>query len=114
MRGAMVSCRVRSSRRGLYQRRLIMFTRRDASTSTQPSREEPRSRTEQPTTTASPMTTPPPAQTPAAQAPAPQPAQAAASGNQSVIAADDTFEGQIKTGTGVRVLGTVRGGIESE
>jgi cytoskeletal protein CcmA (bactofilin family) len=34
--------------------------------------------------------------------------------NESIIAAEDTFEGQIKTTTGVRVLGTVHGSITSE
>ena len=38
----------------------------------------------------------------------------AATQGESLIAADDTFEGEIKTTTGVRVLGTVRGTIESE
>ena len=33
---------------------------------------------------------------------------------ESFIAQEDTFEGQLKTTNGVRVLGTVRGGIESE
>lgn len=33
---------------------------------------------------------------------------------ESIIAREDTFEGQIKTTTGVRVMGTVRGTIESQ
>jgi len=33
---------------------------------------------------------------------------------ESMIAQEDTFEGQIKTITGVRVMGTVRGTIESQ
>ncbi len=33
---------------------------------------------------------------------------------ESLIAQEDTFEGQLKTSNGVRVLGTVRGGIDSE
>jgi cytoskeletal protein CcmA (bactofilin family) len=33
---------------------------------------------------------------------------------ESIIAQEDTFEGQIKTTTGVRVMGTVRGTIESQ
>lgn len=32
---------------------------------------------------------------------------------ESLVARDDTFEGQLRTTRGVRVLGTVRGGIES-
>ena len=32
----------------------------------------------------------------------------------SIIAQEDTFEGQIRTTTGVRVMGTVRGTIESQ
>lgn len=38
----------------------------------------------------------------------------AATPGESLIAAEDTFEGEIKTTIGVRVLGTVRGTIESE
>jgi cytoskeletal protein CcmA (bactofilin family) len=33
---------------------------------------------------------------------------------ESVISREDTLDGQLKTVTGVRVLGTVRGGIESQ
>jgi cytoskeletal protein CcmA (bactofilin family) len=33
---------------------------------------------------------------------------------ESILAKEDTFEGQIKTTTGVRVMGTVRGTIESQ
>jgi len=40
--------------------------------------------------------------------------EATAATNESVIAHDDTLEGQLKTVTGVRILGTVRGGIESQ
>lgn len=35
-------------------------------------------------------------------------------GAESLIAQEDTFEGEVKTNTGVRVLGTVRGTIESQ
>jgi cytoskeletal protein CcmA (bactofilin family) len=38
----------------------------------------------------------------------------AAASNESLIAQEDTFEGNLKTATGVRVLGTVRGSIESQ
>ena len=40
--------------------------------------------------------------------------QAAGPDAESIIAQEDTFEGQIKTTTGVRVMGTVRGTIESQ
>ncbi len=40
--------------------------------------------------------------------------QASGPDAESIIAQEDTFEGQIKTSTGVRVMGTVRGTIESE
>ena len=83
-----------------------MFTRRDASTPAQPARDEPLHRTEPQAATpipSTPTTTPPAAAQPATGAPA-----------ESLIAQDDTFEGQLKTTNGVRVLGTVRGGIESE
>lgn len=33
--------------------------------------------------------------------------------NETVIAREDTFEGQLRTSRGVRILGTVRGSIES-
>jgi len=33
--------------------------------------------------------------------------------DESLIAREDTFEGQLRTTRGVRILGTVRGGIES-
>ncbi len=38
----------------------------------------------------------------------------AAQSSESIIAQEDTFEGEVKTATGVRVLGTVRGTIESQ
>ena len=34
--------------------------------------------------------------------------------SESVISREDTLDGELKTVTGVRVLGTVRGGIESQ
>lgn len=86
-----------------------MFTRRDASTPAQPAREDPVSRTEQP---APPAPVPTPSAPMATSLPPAQPT--AGSGMESLIAAEDTFEGTLKTATGVRVLGTVRGGIESQ
>ena len=83
-----------------------MFSRRDASTPGQTPHDEPLTRPEQQAVApfqASPMAIP----TTSAQSPATNMAE-------SVIAKEDTFEGQIKTGTGVRVQGTVRGNIESQ
>lgn len=89
-----------------------MFTRRDASTPSQPGRDDTLGRADQPVLT--PAAAPPSAPAPMA-APAPAPiAQAAGSANESLIAREDTFEGTLKTATGVRVQGTVRGGIESQ
>ena len=85
-----------------------MFSRRDANTPSQPTREESLSRTEHAIPAPIPSTPPP-----AAPAPTPAPLDAHIQ-NESVIAQDDTFEGQLKTVAGVRVLGTVRGGIESQ
>jgi cytoskeletal protein CcmA (bactofilin family) len=39
---------------------------------------------------------------------------AARSADESLIAREDTFEGQLNTTRGVRIMGTVRGGIESQ
>lgn len=39
---------------------------------------------------------------------------APAQSTESLLAQEDTFEGEIKTSTGVRVLGTVRGTIDSQ
>ena len=86
-----------------------MFTRRDASTPGQPTREDPMGRTEQP---APPV--PAPAPSPPLAAPQATAQPATTGGTESLIAAEDTFEGTLKTATGVRVLGTVRGGIESQ
>src|SRR5687768_16497612 len=80
-----------------------MFSRRDASNTSQPVRDEPVNRVETPIST--PIATP---------APAPAPTQQATTTNESLIAQEDTFEGQLKTANGVRVLGTVRGSIESQ
>jgi cytoskeletal protein CcmA (bactofilin family) len=83
-----------------------MFSRRDASNTSQPVRDEPVNRVETPIST--PIATPAPA-------PAPAPTQqASTTTNESLIAQEDTFEGQLKTANGVRVLGTVRGSIESQ
>lgn len=83
-----------------------MFTRRDAST------------TERSSTDDSQRTTTPTPPVPAPQPPVPQPApvQANAGRNtdESLIAREDTFEGQLNTTRGVRIMGTVRGGIESQ
>lgn len=83
-----------------------MFTRRDASTTDRPSTDDTQR-------TATPTPAPTVAHQPTI---APQPAaQPVASRNadESLIAREDTFEGQIRTARGVRVLGTVRGNIES-
>src|SRR3712207_6336309 len=50
---------------------------------------------------------------PAADASAMPHAEAIPPANETVIAPDDTFEGQLRTSKGVRILGTVRGSIES-
>ena len=81
-----------------------MFTRRDASSPAQPQQTEPLNRTE-------PLTPAPIQSTPVA---APQAPQATGAPTESLIAQEDTFDGTLKTASGVRVLGTVRGGIESE
>jgi cytoskeletal protein CcmA (bactofilin family) len=41
-------------------------------------------------------------------------ANTARNSDESLIAREDTFEGQLNTTRGVRVMGTVRGGIESQ
>jgi cytoskeletal protein CcmA (bactofilin family) len=50
---------------------------------------------------------------PADEAPIPPQAEPSAQPTETVIARDDTFEGQLRTSKGVRILGTVRGAIES-
>ncbi len=83
-----------------------MFTRRDASP------------TDRSTTDDLQRTTTPTPPTPVVQPTVPQPVaiQSSASRNsdESLIAREDTFEGQLNTTRGVRVMGTVRGGIESQ
>src|SRR5688572_6268714 len=81
-----------------------MFSRRDASKTSEPIRDEPVGRVERP------APIPAPAVEPAA---APM-QEAAASGNESLIAQEDIFEGTLRTANGVRVLGTVNGTIESQ
>lgn len=83
-----------------------MFTRRDASASDRSTTDETRTATPTP-----PVAVPQPAPTPA---PTPQThATTARNGDESLVAREDTFEGQLNTTRGVRILGTVRGGIES-
>ncbi len=91
-----------------------MFSRRDASNTSQTGREEPMPIGRMESSVSAPVTSAP--STPLA-APAPQASTApaaAATPNESIIAQDDVLEGQLKTTSGVRVLGTVRGGIESD
>lgn len=88
-----------------------MFSRRDAS-----STDRDRTTTEETQRTATPTPTPTPPQ-PAAQQPMQQPAPPRSTmtrnDDESLIAPEDTFEGQLRTTRGVRILGTVRGSIES-
>ena len=92
-----------------------MFTRRDP----QPSKTTPETRQEPelaPTVIARPEPLAPQPEPVAAQPPVaatPQPA-AADPQSMSLVAAGDTFEGKLITTNGVRVLGTVRGSIESK
>lgn len=83
-----------------------MFTRRDAST------------TERSSTDDSQRTTTPTPPVPAPQPPVPQPAPVQANAprnaDESLVAREDTFEGQLNTTRGVRIMGTVRGGVESQ
>lgn len=85
-----------------------MFSRRDASNT-----ERDRQTSEDVLRTAPPTPTPTPQSTFAPATPVETP-MAAANTDESLIAREDTFEGQLKTKRGVRVLGTVLGGIESE
>jgi cytoskeletal protein CcmA (bactofilin family) len=83
-----------------------MFSRRDASTTD-------RSATDDVQRTApSAPSIPAPQPAVAQQITTPQPI-AARSPEESLVAPEDTFEGQLRTTRGVRVMGTVRGGIES-
>lgn len=83
-----------------------MFTRRDASNNDRSQADDTTTRT------------PPPAPPLPVQQPAPSVAPVAQtnirSSDESLVAREDTFEGQLRTARGVRVMGTVRGGIESE
>lgn len=82
-----------------------MFTRRDASNNDRPQADDTQ------------RTAPPAPPLPVQQ---PSPIQATATSansrhpDESLVAREDTFEGQLRTARGVRVMGTVRGGIESE
>lgn len=79
--------------------------RRDAS-----STDRDRTTTEEAQRTAPPA--PPPPQ-PAVQQSTPPRSTMVRNDDESLIAREDTFEGQLRTTRGVRILGTVRGGIES-
>lgn len=86
-----------------------MFNRRDATTADRPNQDEAHRTPMVPPTTFE--TTSPSLSTPAPAAPpAARPAQ---NGDESLVAREDTFDGNLKTTRGVRVLGTVRGTIES-
>ncbi len=92
-----------------------MFSRRDASPTTndRPSTERPPQGDLHPPTPA--PVAPQPVAQQAAPRPAPAPAAPATAHNadESLVAREDTFEGQLNTTRGVRILGTVRGTIES-
>lgn len=81
-----------------------MFTRRDASPTDRSTADD----VQRPVTP-----TPPPAPQPALTQPAAAQPTAARNTDESLVAREDTFEGQLRTNRGVRVMGTVRGGIES-
>lgn len=81
-----------------------MFSRRDAS-SDRPTTDD----VQRAASTTQPIPSPQPA---APQIATPQ-QTAVRNPEESLVARDDTFEGQLRTTRGVRVLGTVRGGIES-
>jgi len=83
-----------------------MFTRRDASS-------QDRSNVDESQRNAVPTPTISAPQPMLAQPVAPQTSMARHA-DESLVAREDTFEGQLRTTRGVRVLGTVRGGIESE
>ncbi|GAC1540674.1 MAG: hypothetical protein NVS4B8_00610 [Herpetosiphon sp.] len=98
-----------------------MFSRRDSSKTDAPTPEvaEPR----QPTpisnqaAPAAPAAVLTPAPAPAVRTPVQATAQVSTGGDSSevsVIARGDTFEGTLRTSRGVRIMGTVRGTIESE
>lgn len=79
-----------------------MFSRRDPTPPPPHPRETPGEQVEQPETRAVP---------PTAVIPVPEPPAATP---ESVVASTDTFEGTLRTATGVRVLGTVQGSIEAQ
>ena len=83
-----------------------MFTRRDASPTDRPSVDD-----SQRTTTPTP---PAPVPQPVMSQPVVQQSSSTANADESLIAREDTFEGQLNTTRGVRIMGTVRGGIESQ
>lgn len=83
-----------------------MFTRRDASTNDRSTTDD-----SQRTTTPTP---PVPAPQPAVSPPAPVQSSVARNADESLVAREDTFEGQLNTTRGVRIMGTVRGGVESQ
>lgn len=58
--------------------------------------------------------TPPPGTREAVAVPVTPAASAAPAANESILAAEDRFEGKLKTSRGIRILGTVEGNIESE
>lgn len=82
-----------------------MFSRRDASSD--------RPATDDVQRAATPTTQPIPSPQPAAPQIATPQYSSVGNPEESLVARDDTFEGQLRTTRGVRVLGTVRGGIES-
>lgn len=82
-----------------------MFSRRDASSD--------RPGTDDVQRAATPTTQPIPAPQPAVPQIATPQQTSVRNPEESLVARDDTFEGQLRTTRGVRVLGTVRGGIES-
>ncbi|MBA3943038.1 MAG: polymer-forming cytoskeletal protein [Herpetosiphonaceae bacterium] len=90
-----------------------MFSRRDASTTTNDRPSTPPQGDPHPPTPA-PAAPQPVAQQATPRPVPPQPAPAAAhNADESLVAREDTFEGQLNTTRGVRILGTVRGTIES-
>ncbi|HEY0606376.1 MAG TPA: polymer-forming cytoskeletal protein [Herpetosiphonaceae bacterium] len=82
-----------------------MFSRRDASSD--------RPATDDVQRAATPTTQPTPSPQPAVPQIATPQQTSVRNPEESLVARDDTFEGQLRTTRGVRVLGTVRGGIES-
>lgn len=83
-----------------------MFTRPDAST-TDRSIADDSQRTPTPTP-------PVPALQSAVSQPAAVQANVARNADESLVAREDTFEGKLITTQGVRIMGTVRGGVESQ